>query len=295
MDDAAARQRGESAAKPLARQLHGELDLITLMALRREPDRRYASVDALAEDLRNHLTGYPVSARRDSARYRLRKFATRNRGVVAFGALAFLAIITGSIAALVQARAARVERDRARFEEGRATQIASFLQGILGAGDVSWASPTRIPVANATVAQLLDSAARRLPHEISDEPLIRASLHRTIGRAYLMQSRIVEARTQFDSALSIHRRLFGDDNAEAATDIYFIAPTSAVAGLDSIEHGIADAIAMMRRHRPDTIDSYVPAIHDLAYIKSARAVSPVARYASPSDTPICTRPGAFGP
>ena len=268
--DEAALRRGEPAARSLARQLHGELDLITLMALRREPGRRYASVDALANDLRHHLTGFPVSARRDSTRYRLRKFASRNRGVVAFGALAVVAIITGSIAALLQAHAARVERDRARFEERRASQVASFLQGVLGAGDVSWASPTRIPIANATVAQLLDSAAHRLPHELPDEPIIRASLYRTIGRAYLNQNRVNEAKSQLDSALSIHRRLYGDDNAEAATDLYFLAPTAVTGGLDSVEHAFGNAIAMMRRHRPDTIDSYVPAIHDLGYIKSAR-------------------------
>jgi tetratricopeptide (TPR) repeat protein len=165
---------------------------------------------------------------------------------------------------------ARVERDRARFEEHRATEVASFLQGILGAGDPTWSSPTRIAAAKATVAQVLDSAALRLPRELSDEPIIRASLHRTIAKAYLSQSRLAEAGAQLDSALAIHRQVFGADNGEVATDLYFHAPTAVGGGLDSVEQAMSRAIVMMRRNRPDTIASYVPAVHDLAYIKSAR-------------------------
>ena len=63
----------------LRRRLSGDLDTIMLMALRKEPERRYASVDQLATDIRSHLKGRPVIARSDTFLYRTGKFVRRNR------------------------------------------------------------------------------------------------------------------------------------------------------------------------------------------------------------------------
>jgi serine/threonine protein kinase/tetratricopeptide (TPR) repeat protein len=269
--DDAATDRGDTDATRLSRRLRGELDLIALTALRREPERRYASVDALADDLRRYLDGFPISARRDSRRYRLAKFVRRNRAMVAVGAIAVVAVATGAVTALVQAHEARVERDLALFEQRRATQVASFLQGLLGAGDATWVSPTRIAAVNPTLAQALDSAARRLPRELTTEPLIRATLHRTIGRAYLAQSRVADGYVQEDSAYVIHRRELGADNPDVATDLYFLSLGASAFSIDSTEKLMREAIAMMQRHRPDTMEFYVPVVHDLAYVVSSRA------------------------
>jgi serine/threonine-protein kinase len=269
--DEAAFDRGETGAARLSRRLRGELDLITETALRREPERRYASVDALADDVRRHVDGYPISARRDSRRYRFAKFVRRNRAMVGVAAVAIVAVATGAVTALVQAHEARVERDLALFEQSRATQVAAFLQGLLGAGDASWISPTRIAAVNPTLAQALDSAARRLPRALPAEPLIRATLHRTIGRAYLAQSRVADGYAQEDSAYAIHRRELGPDNPDVATDLYFLGLGASAFGIDSAEKVLRAAIAMMERHRPDTMEFYVPVVHDLAYVVSSRA------------------------
>ncbi len=244
--------------------LRGELGQITLMALRREPERRYASADALSEDLRRYLDGFPVSARRDTSRYRMAKFVSRNRTAVAGISVAAIAMLVGASIAIVQGRTAR-------FQQRRAERVASFLQGLLGASDVSWASPTRIAQVNPTVADALDSAARRLPSELAGEPLIRASLHRTIGRALLFHSRQADAKAQLDSSYAIHARVLGPDNAEIATDLHFLAYTTVgTVTADSSESILHRAVAMMQRHRPDTIDDYVPALHDLAYFIALR-------------------------
>ncbi len=244
--------------------LRGELGQITLMALRREPERRYASADALSEDLRRYLDGFPVSARRDTSRYRMAKFVSRNRTAVAAMSVAAIAMLVGASIAIVQGRTAR-------FQQRRAERVASFLQGLLGASDVSWASPTRIAQVNPTVADALDSAARRLPSELAGEPLIRASLHRTIGRALLFHSRQADAKAQLDSAYAIHARVLGPDNSEVATDLHFLAYTTVgTVTADSSESILHRAVAMMQRHRPDTIDDYVPALHDLAYFIALR-------------------------
>jgi serine/threonine-protein kinase len=252
------------AEHELPRALRGELGQITLMALRREPERRYASADALSEDLRRYLDGFPVSARRDTTRYRATKFVSRNRTAVAAATVAAVAVLAGASIAIVQGRTARFQRERAE-------RVASFLQGLLGASDVSWASPTRIAQANPSVVDALDSAARRLPNELASEPLIRASLHRTIGRALLVHARAADGKTQLDSAYAIHLRALGADNSEVATDLHFLAYTTVgVVTADSTESILHRSVAMMQRHRPDTIEDYVPALHDLALLIASR-------------------------
>ncbi len=104
--------RPSSVATPapgweLARlRLQGDLDNILLKALEKPIERRYASVDALAADIRAYLGGYPVSARPASAAYVLRKFVARNRWAVAAGGLGGLGLASGLAAALLSGRAA---------------------------------------------------------------------------------------------------------------------------------------------------------------------------------------------
>jgi non-specific serine/threonine protein kinase/serine/threonine-protein kinase len=91
------------------------------MALAKEPERRYPSAEALAEDLRRHLAGQPVAARPASAGYRVRKFVARHRVGVAAAAAAAVALVGGLGAALWQGRVAQAERDAAerRFAVAR--------------------------------------------------------------------------------------------------------------------------------------------------------------------------------
>jgi tetratricopeptide (TPR) repeat protein len=85
-------ERPSIGAPPiLRRQLAGDLDTIVLVALRKEPERRYQSVEDLAGDLRRHLHGLPITARRDSAGYRAEKFLKRNRTAVLAASAAVVA------------------------------------------------------------------------------------------------------------------------------------------------------------------------------------------------------------
>jgi non-specific serine/threonine protein kinase/serine/threonine-protein kinase len=109
-------------------QLKGDLDNIVLKALKKEPARRYKSVEQLSEDVQRHLVGLPVIARPDTFSYRSGKFVRRNRVTVIAAAFVLLAFIGGAAATLWQARIAQFERDRAerRFDDVR--QLAnSFL------------------------------------------------------------------------------------------------------------------------------------------------------------------------
>jgi serine/threonine protein kinase/tetratricopeptide (TPR) repeat protein len=96
--EAVSRARRTTPAR-LCRRLAGDLDNIVLRALEQEPARRYASVDALSEDLRRHLAGLPVRAKRATTVYRARKFGRRHRTGVAITMSAALAL--GGASALV--------------------------------------------------------------------------------------------------------------------------------------------------------------------------------------------------
>ncbi|HKR21843.1 MAG TPA: serine/threonine-protein kinase [Pyrinomonadaceae bacterium] len=101
--------------------LKGDLDNIVLKALKKEPDRRYESVEQFSEDVRRYLMELPVSARPDTFAYRASKFVKRNRVGVIAASVVFFALIAGIVGMTYQARAARRERERAekRFDQVR--------------------------------------------------------------------------------------------------------------------------------------------------------------------------------
>jgi serine/threonine protein kinase/tetratricopeptide (TPR) repeat protein len=113
-------------AEKTRRQLRGDLDMILMMALRKEAQRRYSSVQQLADDLRRHLEGLPVSAQKDTFGYRFDKFVRRHRGGVIAASLAVSALISATVISVHFAQVATREKKVAeqRFEDTR--QLALF-------------------------------------------------------------------------------------------------------------------------------------------------------------------------
>jgi len=115
------RRDGREITVGFGSQLRGDLDSIALKALRKEPERRYTSVAALADDIKRYLDGLPVKARSGTWRYRAKKFIGRHRISVGAGGLLLIALVAGLGATLYQARIAQTERTRAerRFNDVR--------------------------------------------------------------------------------------------------------------------------------------------------------------------------------
>jgi hypothetical protein len=113
--------RSLPAAAGNPRFLKGDLDTIVLMALRKEPERRYQSVEQFSEDIRRHLEARPVHARKDTFGYRSTKFVRRNKASLAAATLVFLVLIGGIVATGWQAQIATREKARAerRFNDVR--------------------------------------------------------------------------------------------------------------------------------------------------------------------------------
>jgi non-specific serine/threonine protein kinase/serine/threonine-protein kinase len=118
----------EGSVDKLVRRLSGDLDAIIMMALRKEPQRRYASVQHLADDIHRHLQGLPVKAHRDSFSYRAQKFVRRNSASVAAAAVIAVALATSSVVSLTFYKQAEVERRRA---ESRLTELRDLARFVL--------------------------------------------------------------------------------------------------------------------------------------------------------------------
>ena len=237
----AARVLGLARRDQLARALAGELDDIVLNALRKEPDRRYATVEALSDDIKRYLQGYQVFAKPDTWRYRVRAFSRRNPRVVGALGFAVVSLATGAAVATWQARRALHERDRARIESERSANVVSFIEQTL-------ATPTQAALSSATV-DLLDQSVTRAAAELGSDPLARAAVYRTAANAYVIHYRTDKARTLLDSALYIDRQHAGEESTEVGRDLTVAARLVYIgAKYDSAVVYAREAVRLLRSH-----------------------------------------------
>ncbi|HEX5230185.1 MAG TPA: serine/threonine-protein kinase, partial [Bryobacteraceae bacterium] len=142
-------------------RFRGDLDNIVLKALRKEPERRYASVEQFSEDIRRHLEGLPVSARPDTLAYRTSKFVRRHKWAVMAAAIAVLALLGGMAATLRETYIARTERALAeqRFNDTRRLANSLLFEVYDAIQNLPGATPARkVLVDRAT--EYLDKLAR---------------------------------------------------------------------------------------------------------------------------------------
>jgi serine/threonine-protein kinase len=154
----------------IARRLRGDLDTILLKALKKLPAQRYATVDALAEDIERHLSHRAVLAQPDGRIYRLRKFIARNKLAVGATASVLAAIVAGAGVAVWQARVAVLEKQRAENVKEFIASIFSEANPFAQSGDK--------PI---TAADLLRNARERIDRELATNPPARAELLTVVG------------------------------------------------------------------------------------------------------------------
>lgn len=155
------------------KSLRGDLDNIVLMALRKEPERRYQSVEQFSEDIRRHLEGRPVLARKDTFGYRSGKFVRRNKAALAAAALLILILIGGMATTSHQARIATEQKTRA---ERRFNDVRKLANSVLF--DYHDAIKT-LPGATKVREQLVKDALTYLDSlagEAHDDPALRREL-----------------------------------------------------------------------------------------------------------------------
>lgn len=192
------------------RRLRGDLDLIVMTALQKNPERRYQSPDALADDLRRFHAGRPILARPDSAPYRIGKFVTRHRTAVLTAAV-LLAALVGA------ASRERVLRTRAEVEARKAQEVGAFLVGVFDVADPYALQAT--DGANVTARELLDRGATRLDSTLGGQPEVQAELRGVLGRIYANLGLYDTATALLERALAQRRALVGPMDRGVATDM----------------------------------------------------------------------------
>jgi eukaryotic-like serine/threonine-protein kinase len=200
----------------LAKRLRGDLDNIALMALRKEPQRRYASVEQLSTDIRRHLDHLPVIASKDTVRYRTAKFVARHRtGVVAAVAL-FLVVFAGMATTLYEAH--RVKQNELRAER-RFNDVRKLANSLLfdihdSVKDLPGSTPARkLIVQNAL--QYLDGLARESQGDSNLQRELGAAYNR-VGdvQGYKFNANLGDttaALTSYQKALEIRKSLYSSN------------------------------------------------------------------------------------
>lgn len=221
---AVAGARGTDAVR-LRRRLTGDLDTILATALAKEPARRYGSVESFAADLRRHLEGKPVTARRPTLAYRMVKLVRRNRLAAALVAVLTLSVLAfgTSMGVLADRLAderdrAEAERDRARHEEDEAERVAALLSDLFERPD-----PRRAQGEPVTAREILLWGAERVERELAAQPETQARLFDTIGRAYAGLGLYDDAAPLLERALDLRRRILGADHPLTLDSLHAVA------------------------------------------------------------------------
>lgn len=238
-----------------ARELRGDLDDIVLQAMRTEPERRYRTATALADDIGRHLEGLPVRARGDSRLYRASKFVRRNAGMVT-AAIAFGAgLIAVAATAVVQSERIARERDKAQ-------EVQRFLLETFGA-----TTAEGTPGDAVSVRQLLDGQAAIVDTAYADDPVLAAEMLAVLGDAY-------ERLGLYDDAEGLARRAL-----EARQALYQTAHPDVAASLNLLgwvrhEQGASDegsklleqSVAMWRDVDRSDEAAFARALNDLGSV-----------------------------
>jgi serine/threonine-protein kinase len=222
--------RRATTTRKLRGALRGDLDNIVAKALKKRPAERYASVEAMADDLRRFLDHRPVSARADALGYRARKFVARNRLALAAAMVVVLALVTGAGVAVWQARTAARQRDRALVELDRAeatNDLASFL--------LSEATPSvGRPISNA---DLLARGEALVGRRFADDPALRVHMLLTLAERY-------HQNEQYDRWQATVERAFAASHGIGDVGLRSRAACAKAAGLDD-QGRVAEADALL--------------------------------------------------
>ncbi|MHC4063148.1 MAG: serine/threonine protein kinase [Planctomycetota bacterium] len=228
------------------RVFRGDLETILRKALEKDPQRRYQAASELAADLRRFTHHQPIDARPPSIAYQVRKFARRNRALVAGVAISIVGLTLGLAGAVWQAVEATAQRNVAVAEAKKAERISAFLQEAFSGADPA------VSDHDVTVRQALDRAARTIESSLADEPQVHAEVNNMIGRIYARIGRFEQAQHYLEKAVAEERELHGFESSEAAKALSDLA--YAVLDKGSFHEAVSmfkEALAIMRKVHGD--------------------------------------------
>jgi tetratricopeptide (TPR) repeat protein len=230
-------------------ECRGDVETIVAKALEKDRSRRYQGAAELAADIARHLRDEPIAARPASSIYQLRKFARRNRPLVTGVAAAFIVLIAGASVSTWQAMRAtraealaaeRLQRVDAALRETAA--VNQFLEEMLTQAD-----PAQTEGRQLTVRKVLDAAADRIGEFSEDQPIVEASIRRTIGRTFEMIGDYESAEPHLRAALDLRTSELGENDRQTVTSARDLARTLYLRGnVDEAERLLSAAIPTLR-------------------------------------------------
>jgi eukaryotic-like serine/threonine-protein kinase len=253
--------RPDLSVPDAVRRVKGDLDNIVLMAMRKEPSRRYTSAAAFSADVEAYLTGYSVQARSDSWRYRAGKFVRRHKVAVPMAILAILGLVAFSVGMGLLAQRANRERRIADAQRLAAQHEAAFLTRIFDA-----ATPATSKGSEVTVRELLDQSAKRIDTEFNATPEVQATLLYNLGDAYSQLGLDDQAQPLMERAYVLRRKLFGDESLIVATTADGLAHSYRMGGhYDKADMLFRQALETAQRAPGDNTQLVAKMLTDLAF------------------------------
>jgi tetratricopeptide (TPR) repeat protein len=212
----AIREEEPARLSSINRTYRGDIETIVAKSLEKDKARRYSSAAELASDLARYLRDEPIAARPPSTAYQLKKFARRHKALVYGLAAVFVVLVAGIIASTWQAARATRAEQAARQEAATATAINDFLLNDLlsQAGASTQARPDTRPDPDLKVRTALDRAAARVEGKFDTQPLVKASIHSTIGNAYWELGLYTEAGQHYRRAVDLRERAVGKEHPD---------------------------------------------------------------------------------
>jgi len=276
--DDAARRRGVADADALRRSLQGDVDAIVARCLEKDPQRRYASVALLAQDIDRHLAHWPITIRAHERGYRARRFVRRHALAVGFGALAagllvgFIAYGVASNRELARQRDEARQREReALFQRSRARAAAEFLVDLFRS-----TSPERTRGHPLGARELLDRGRARLDAGLAAQPELRATMLAALSDVYFVVDDLATSRDLAQQASKL-RESDGADAAELAESRLQLARLANANGkaqeaLDLVNATIALGATLDTEHRSSLLEAEATALEGLAKPKDATPI-----------------------
>ncbi len=247
---------GDVEARHIERQLTGDLDDILHMVLEKEVDRRYPTVDQLAADLRRHLDGLPVTARKNTFVYRSTKFVRRNQIAVAAAATVMILLMSFLTALVLQNSQILRQRDRAELVSTVLTDLFEI------------SAPSRQRGETVTARQLLDKGARDIEARLRQQPGLLGELLGTIGTTYRKLGLTSEAQPLLERSVDLISRHYRShdpavaDAGQRLADLYF-----ALDNYGAAEHLTRQALTLRRERLGEDHLATVESLFRLAQVR----------------------------
>ena len=230
-----------SSIRPANRKVGRDLETVCLKCLSKDPRRRYASAEALADDLERWLAGRPVRARRTSAAERAWRWSRRHPASAALVAVVFLSTLSLAVGATWHARRLSGALAVARQEGERARSVTGFLKNVL-----ELASPERAGGRKLSVEEALGEASRLAGRQFAGQPLVEAEVRTIIGAVYRELGVPALSAADHEKALDIRAARLGPEHPDTIASEHLLAEAQVSQGFPMVARRHAQKAYDMR-------------------------------------------------